>query len=100
MQIAVCVNRHGFIAFHQLKHRLGRFAGGKAAALAAGLAADTPAVAMMSATCPDERHLAATISTLPERLAELPDTGPVLVMIGHVFGPRLDATVLSRASHG
>lgn len=69
-------------------------------ALAAGLAPATPAVAMMSATCPDERHITATIATLPERLAELPDTGPVLVMIGNAFGAGRDAASLPMASHG
>jgi uroporphyrin-III C-methyltransferase/precorrin-2 dehydrogenase/sirohydrochlorin ferrochelatase len=60
-------------------------------AIAAGLDPQTPAVAMLCATLPDEARVAATIATLPERLAELPAKGPVLVLLGHAFGPALAA---------
>lgn len=58
-------------------------------AIAAGLNPETPAVAVLSATRPDEIRVAATIATLPERLGELPASGPVLVLLGHAFGPAL-----------
>jgi len=58
-------------------------------AIAAGLNPETPAVAVLSATRPDETRVAATIATLPERLGELPPNGPVLVLLGHAFGPAL-----------
>ncbi|MGF7053792.1 uroporphyrin-III C-methyltransferase/precorrin-2 dehydrogenase/sirohydrochlorin ferrochelatase [Bosea sp. OAE752] len=58
-------------------------------ALAAGLDPQTPAVAVLAATRPDELRIAATIETLPERLAELSATGPVLVLLGRAFGSAL-----------
>lgn len=61
-------------------------AGFRDRALAAGLAPETPAIAVLSATQPDERRLRATIATLPERLGELPAKGPLLVLIGHALG--------------
>ena len=64
-------------------------AGFRDRAIAAGLDPDTPAVAVLAATRPDEMHLAATIATLPDRLVELPATGPVLVMVGHALGDAL-----------
>lgn len=58
-------------------------------AIAAGLDPQTPAIAVQSATLPDEARVAATIATLPERLRELPKGGPVLVMVGHALGAAL-----------
>lgn len=58
-------------------------------AIAAGLDPQTPAVAVLAATRPDELRIAATIETLPERLAELSATGPVLVLLGRAFGSAL-----------
>lgn len=58
-------------------------------ALAAGLDPQTPAIAVLAATRPDELRIAATIETLPERLAELSATGPVLVLLGRAFGSAL-----------
>ena len=60
-------------------------------AVAAGLDPQTPAVAVLAATRPDEKRVAATIADLPERLGELPANGPVLVLLGHAFGPALSA---------
>ena len=60
-------------------------------AIAAGLDPQTPAVAVLAATRPDEQRIAATIADLPERLGELPANGPVLVLLGHAFGPALSA---------
>lgn len=61
------------------RRTLAHFAAG---ALAAGLAPETPAIAVMNATRPNETRLAATIAGLPERLPALPDEGPVLILIG------------------
>src|SRR5215472_4223024 len=55
------------------------------AALKAGLAPKTPAIAVVSATRADERVIAATIADLPGRLAAEWLAGPVVVMIGRVF---------------
>ncbi len=54
-------------------------------AIAAGLSPDTPAVAVQLATCSDERRIMSSISTLPDRLSELADVGPVIVLIGAAF---------------
>lgn len=54
-------------------------------AQAAGLPADTPAVAVMNASRTDEQQLWASISTLAEKLKGWPTTGPVLVMVGQAF---------------
>jgi uroporphyrin-III C-methyltransferase/precorrin-2 dehydrogenase/sirohydrochlorin ferrochelatase len=56
-----------------------------AAAIAAGLDAATPAVAVVNATRPDETVIPATIADLPKRLAAAAVTGPAVVMIGRVF---------------
>lgn len=61
-------------------------------AIAAGLDPATPAIAVQSATRPDEARVAATIAALPERLKELPKGGPVLVMVGHAFSEALAGT--------
>src|SRR5690242_13095459 len=55
------------------------------AALKAGLAPNTPAIAVAAATRPDERVIAASIVDLPARLAAARLAGPVAVMIGRVF---------------
>lgn len=60
-------------------------AGFRDRALAAGLDPLTPAIAVLSATRPDEARVAATIATLPERLGELPAAGPVLVLVGQAL---------------
>jgi uroporphyrin-III C-methyltransferase/precorrin-2 dehydrogenase/sirohydrochlorin ferrochelatase len=54
-------------------------------ALAHGLDPATPAVAMMSASLPQERHVAAPIATLPQAITDLDQTGPVLVLVGSVL---------------
>jgi uroporphyrin-III C-methyltransferase / precorrin-2 dehydrogenase / sirohydrochlorin ferrochelatase len=63
-----------------------------AAALAAGLDAETPAVAISRATRADERAVAATIGELPERLAAQAVPGPIIVMIGRAFAEHLART--------
>jgi len=57
-----------------------------ATALAHGIAPDTPAIAVASATRPDEQVTSATIATIAEKLAEAAPDGPVIVMIGHALG--------------
>ena len=55
-----------------------------ARALAEGLDAATPALAISRATRPDQQSIAAPIADLPVRLQEAALPGPVLVMIGGV----------------
>ncbi|MCA0423259.1 MAG: siroheme synthase CysG [Proteobacteria bacterium] len=54
-------------------------------AIAAGLAAETPAVAVLSATRADEVRIAGTIADLPAKLAAFPGEGPTLVVVGWVL---------------
>jgi uroporphyrin-III C-methyltransferase / precorrin-2 dehydrogenase / sirohydrochlorin ferrochelatase len=68
-----------------------------AAALARGLDAATPAVAVANATRPDETVIAATIAGLPARLAAAEVGGPVIVMIGRVFTERAAGAAGDRA---
>jgi uroporphyrin-III C-methyltransferase / precorrin-2 dehydrogenase / sirohydrochlorin ferrochelatase len=64
-----------------------------AAAIAAGLDAATPAVAVINATRPDETVIRASIADLPQRLAATTVGGPVVVMIGRVFARAAAADV-------
>jgi siroheme synthase len=64
-----------------------------AAAIASGLDAATPAVAVINATRPDETVTRATIADLPQRLAATAVGGPVVVMIGRVFARAAAADV-------
>jgi uroporphyrin-III C-methyltransferase/precorrin-2 dehydrogenase/sirohydrochlorin ferrochelatase len=66
-----------------------------AKALKAGLDPATPAVAVERATRSDERVIAATIADLPARLAAETPSGPVVVMIGRVFGDVVAAAASS-----
>jgi uroporphyrin-III C-methyltransferase / precorrin-2 dehydrogenase / sirohydrochlorin ferrochelatase len=61
-------------------------------ALAHGIAPDTPAIAVASATRPDEQVISATIATIAAKLADAAPAGPVLVMIGQAFGAAQCAT--------
>ncbi len=54
-------------------------------ALLAGIDPETPAVAIISATRPQEQRIFGSIMTLPDLAATLPAAGPMLVMIGAVF---------------
>ena len=67
-----------------------------AVAIASGLDAATPAVAVINATRPDETVIRATIADLPQRLAATAIGGPVVVMIGRVFA-RVAATDMAGA---
>ena len=55
-------------------------------ATAEGLDPQTPALAIARATRPDQAVVAAPIGELPARLAQADLPGPVLVMLGRVFG--------------
>jgi uroporphyrin-III C-methyltransferase / precorrin-2 dehydrogenase / sirohydrochlorin ferrochelatase len=55
-------------------------------AVAEGLDARTPAVAIARATRPDQAVVSAPVATLPQRLDEAALPGPVLVMIGRSLG--------------
>jgi uroporphyrin-III C-methyltransferase/precorrin-2 dehydrogenase/sirohydrochlorin ferrochelatase len=68
-----------------------------AAALAHGLAPDTPAIAVASATRPDEQVISATIATIAAKLADAAPAGPVLVMIGHALGAARSASCNAEA---
>jgi len=69
-----------------------------AAAIAAGLDAATPAVAVINATRPDETVIAATIADLPQHLAAAAVAGPAVVMIGSVFARAVTADETSAPS--
>jgi len=55
-------------------------------ATAEGLDPQTPALAIARATRPDQQVIAAPISELPAQIAKTNLPGPVLVMLGQVFG--------------
>jgi uroporphyrin-III C-methyltransferase/precorrin-2 dehydrogenase/sirohydrochlorin ferrochelatase len=60
-------------------------------AMAHGLDGDTPALAVASATRPDQAVIAADIGELPECLASTGLRGPLLVIIGRTMPKRLAA---------
>ena len=66
-----------------------------AKATAEGLDPQTPALAIARATRPDQAVVAAPIGELPTRLAHAALSGPVLVMLGHVFGDK----AVAQAAH-
>lgn len=53
---------------------------------AEGLAADTPAVAVMDATLPTQRVIAGTVADLAQHVAQAQLEGPVVVLFGQVLG--------------
>ena len=62
--------------------------------IAAGLPSTTPAVAIQSASRPDERRIFAPLGELPNRLAEQHFSGPTLVLIGAVVELAQENTVV------
>ena len=52
--------------------------------IAHGLSADTPAMAVASATTPNEAHAVATLATLETEIAEQGLKAPILIVIGQV----------------
>jgi uroporphyrin-III C-methyltransferase/precorrin-2 dehydrogenase/sirohydrochlorin ferrochelatase len=53
--------------------------------LAHGIDPATPALLVQRATCPDERRIAGTIATLPDKTAAEAPSGPCLILIGAAF---------------
>jgi len=66
-------------------------AGFRDAALAAGLAPETPAAALRSISRPDAASLVATLADLPEKVAGWPGDGPMLVLVGRVLAHAVTA---------
>jgi uroporphyrin-III C-methyltransferase/precorrin-2 dehydrogenase/sirohydrochlorin ferrochelatase len=64
-------------------------------AVTEGLDPRTPAIAIARATRPDQQVVSAPIGELPERLAQAALPGPLLVMLGHVFGAQEKAALKS-----
>ena len=64
--------------------------------LAFGLASDTAAMLVESATHADERRIAGSIGAMPALAREAKPTGPCLLMIGQVFGMEGRETVAER----
>jgi uroporphyrin-III C-methyltransferase/precorrin-2 dehydrogenase/sirohydrochlorin ferrochelatase len=71
-------------------------------AIANGLPADTPAVAVAAATRANETVIVATLADIGVKLAELPDPGPVLVFVGRAFSGigGKGQTIESSSRHG
>lgn len=53
-------------------------------ALAAGLDSQTPAIAVASATLPEQRHIGGRIADIVSRCSDLPDGAPVIIIIGWI----------------
>jgi uroporphyrin-III C-methyltransferase len=87
------VQSGGTIAAYMASRTLPRMA---ARLMAAGMAADTPAVAMENASRANERRLFGTIADLPEALATARFDGPTLVLIGAVVGLAKQAASVDR----
>ena len=51
-------------------------------ALAAGIDPQTPAMAVFSATRPEQHSIGGTIADLPERISSLPSAEPVILLLG------------------
>ena len=67
-------------------------------ATAEGLDPQTPAVAISNATRPNQAAISAPIGELPARLAQAALPGPVLVMLGRVFGEHVGVqSIVTRA---
>src|SRR5215470_10846345 len=60
-------------------------------AMANGLSPDTPAIAVASATRPEEQVIPATVATIAARVADVAPDGPVLIMIGRALASALQA---------
>jgi uroporphyrin-III C-methyltransferase/precorrin-2 dehydrogenase/sirohydrochlorin ferrochelatase len=61
-----------------------------AIAIARGLAPDTPAIAVIAATRPEQTVITGTIANIGERLEAAAPDGPVLVMIGRALAAAAD----------
>jgi len=70
-------------------------------AIAEGLDPQTPAITIARATRPDQAVVASPIAELPARLAQAALPGPLLVMLGRVFGEQMAAEAVTPARrHG
>jgi uroporphyrin-III C-methyltransferase/precorrin-2 dehydrogenase/sirohydrochlorin ferrochelatase len=58
-------------------------------AMAAGLAGTTPAIAIASATLPEQAQVSGTIATIAHLSKRLPARGPILIIIGRVARVRM-----------
>ena len=68
------------------------------AAIAAGLAPDTPAIAIASATLPEQAHVAATLASLDVAAQGLLPRRPVLAIIGQVARDRSAVAAVAAAT--
>ena len=68
-------------------------------AIERGLDPATPALAIVSATRPDEERFASCIADLPDLLAHAPSGKPVLVMLGRVFADYVVAQTATDANN-
>jgi uroporphyrin-III C-methyltransferase/precorrin-2 dehydrogenase/sirohydrochlorin ferrochelatase len=68
------------------------------AAVANGLAPDTPAVALVNATRPNEHVERGTVATLAEQTSSCPAQGPMVVLIGRAINERAGASTAIEAS--
>lgn len=82
------VHSGGTIAAYMASRTLSTVA---AQLMAAGLASNTPAVAVENASRADERRLFGPIADLPEAVAAAGLSGPTLVLIGAVVGLAVEA---------
>jgi uroporphyrin-III C-methyltransferase/precorrin-2 dehydrogenase/sirohydrochlorin ferrochelatase len=57
--------------------------------LANGMDPSTPALLVERATCPDERHIFATIENLATKVARAEPSGPCVILIGEIFADAL-----------
>ncbi len=89
---AALVQGGGTVCAYMARRTLARVA---AAMMAAGMAGDTPAVAVESASRPEERHVTATLATLSDQLEADAVEGPTIVIIGTVvaLGQVVEAVV-------
>jgi uroporphyrin-III C-methyltransferase / precorrin-2 dehydrogenase / sirohydrochlorin ferrochelatase len=69
-----------------------------ATAIAHGLVEDTPAMAVISATRPEQTVITGTISDIADRLDAAAPDGPVLVMIGRALAAADDADAVATAA--
>ena len=57
--------------------------------LANGMDPSTPALLVERATCPEERHIFATIENLATKVARAEPSGPCVILIGEIFADAL-----------
>jgi uroporphyrin-III C-methyltransferase/precorrin-2 dehydrogenase/sirohydrochlorin ferrochelatase len=68
-----------------------------ATALLHGVALDTPAIAVIAATRPEQEVVAGTLSYVAARLDAAPPERPVIIMIGRALAQQSD--LVARAAH-